>query len=62
MPIGGIGLRLCARRISRPLWQNGSWKPPGIAPNPAFQPIGDSYPRMRAWNLHFAGEFHAYHR
>ena len=37
MPIVGIGLRLCARRISRPSWQNGSWNQPGIAPNPAFQ-------------------------
>ena len=42
MLIVGIGLRLCARRISRPLWQNGSWSQPGIALNPAFQPIGES--------------------
>ena len=45
MPIVGIGLRLCARRISRPSWQNGSWNQPGISPNPAFQnPRGETFP------------------
>ena len=42
MLIVGIGLRLCARRISRPLWQNGSWKHRAFRLIQHFQPIGKS--------------------